>query len=84
MTKKSHIAVLAATLSLALVLVVGCLEEPTGRPPAPGLPPLARGRLDVYGDPLPEGVIARMGTTRLKERRDKMRFSPAGSVLARF
>ena len=45
---------------------------------------LVRPRLDVLGDPLPDGAISRLGTTRLRPGRmiQAMEFSPYGKQLA--
>src|ERR1700686_2530470 len=42
---------------------------PKPSPLHPGAPPAQGPRLDAYGDPLPEGVRARMGSGRLRHGR---------------
>ncbi len=39
-------------------------------------------RVDLYGDPLPEGALARMGTMRLRPADAGAQFSPDGQVIA--
>jgi WD40 repeat protein len=66
----------------------------TGRQPARGEPPVGEAkqgptpsskvaRTDQYGDPLPEGVIARLGTSRLRPgfAVDSLMFTPDGKTL---
>ena len=73
-----------AVLSFALlVLLAGCSKprETQPRPPTPG----ARApTVDLYGDPLPPGAIARLGTVRLRQggRAKTVVFSPDGKTLA--
>src|SRR5262249_32629134 len=66
-------------------VLIGCLVLLL-TPPAWGAPTDAepRSRTDAYGDPLPEGALARLGTSRLFQG-DKVRslaFSPDGKILA--
>ncbi len=48
--------------ALALTLVL------TASPVAPALPPAEAARLDAFGDPLPPGAVARIGSARLHVR----------------
>ena len=84
-----HIAVALAVVFSALPL----LAFPQGAP-APQEPPPAEKqapkdqapapRLDLYGDPLPEGAVARMGTVRFRHPAEltAIAFSPDGRKLA--
>src|SRR5262249_22815113 len=59
---------------------VGGEPAPTG----PARPPGLRARTDRHGDPLPEGAIARFGTSRLRHVAPvlSLAFSPDGKRLA--
>ncbi|HWG46935.1 MAG TPA: WD40 repeat domain-containing protein [Gemmataceae bacterium] len=69
----------ATLLSLLVLLVLFGEQAIHGEPPASNPP-----RTDRYGDPLPPGVIARLGTIRLRHfgRAFDVAFSPDGKVLA--
>jgi WD40 repeat protein len=75
MTLRSMLLLLAAYLLLVL-------EQPArGEPPAEEK---KSARMDRYGDPLPEGAIARLGTVRLRHAGEiqDFTFSPDGKLLA--
>src|SRR5688572_28413246 len=59
------------------------LAGPTPRAPAQPGPPAAA-RVDLAGDPLPAGALARMGTVRLREKgvAGLVALSPDGKLLA--
>ncbi len=89
-----------AALGLALVLAagvaalaaVGPRQAPVGPPPAEPRPaaqaPAEKraARTDLYGDPLPEGAVARLGTLRFRSNREQstnlLAYSPDGKTLA--
>lgn len=55
------------------VMMVWCLVVP-----AANTQPLAKARTDPFGDPLPEGAIARLGTTRWRLHECPLVFAPNG------
>jgi RNA polymerase sigma factor (sigma-70 family) len=62
-------------------------QEPASQPPAktaPASPPQPQARLDRYGDPLPPGALARLGTLRFRHSyfTGGVVFSPDGKKLA--
>jgi WD40 repeat protein len=64
-------------------------ERPVGAQPplahAPGSPAEAQAaapRVDRYGDPLPDGAITRIGTSRLVQPATTIAFSPDGRLIA--
>jgi len=66
--------------SFRLASVAWVLFLVAGLPPVPATPP----RCDCHGDPLPDGAVARMGTTRLRHGDGVCRvvYSPDGKLLA--
>lgn len=84
-------AMLTVTLTLALagagVWAHQALREMPEEPSANAGPQLAQeekppARTDRYGDPLPEGAVARLGTVRWRTRGGTLVFSPDGKLLA--
>src|SRR5688572_10756191 len=66
-------------------LLIACLVVGLCRPVvAQGTLPVAKHqhRTDLYGDPLPPGAIARIGTLRLRDSVWDLAFSPDGKTLA--
>ncbi|MFL5343087.1 MAG: WD40 repeat domain-containing protein, partial [Gemmataceae bacterium] len=83
---KSHrfgLAVIAVMLSFASRHALADPPNPTqrgaGAEPAPGNPESAR--KDLYGDPLPEGALLRMGSVRLRHHTAAIAFSSDGKTL---
>src|SRR5215831_9485829 len=68
-------------MGLTLLLGLGILYGGAGAEPPEEKP---RRRTDFYGDPLPEGAIARCGTIRLRhsEHVHAIAFSPDGKLMA--
>src|SRR5262245_34482863 len=60
--RNSHLAVFTFALMIAGLATAG--EPPTGSKPSPPIEPLtiAPRLTDLYGDPLPEGAVMRLGT----------------------
>jgi WD40 repeat protein len=69
--------------SVLLLLTVSCLEPPPGVSGSDS-PPKQAPRVDAFGDPLPEGAIARIGTVRLRQPSEvcSVVYSPDGKMLA--
>src|SRR5436305_14124595 len=75
----STLAVIAAARvwgRLAVVLSVWCLAAHAAW--AAQEPPRPRPRVDLYGDPLPDGAVARLGSTRWRLHESPLAFSPDG------
>jgi WD40 repeat protein len=74
--------VLVAGLAFSLTPCAPTAPPPTDPKPAPKREEPAR--TDRYGDPLPPGAIARLGTTRLQQECDVgvVAFSPDGRMIA--
>ncbi len=73
--------------SVTLLLLFPLLAFSQDQPPAKKQTPkenAPRPRLDLYGDPLPEGAIARVGTTRFRlvGPTRAIAYSPDGTILA--
>jgi WD40 repeat protein len=68
----------------ALALVVLSLNW--RQTPSPGKRPATSERIDLYGDPLPEGALARLGTVRFRnpEWVSAVAYSPDGKTVAVF
>ena len=71
---------------LVLALVLGFFAGSLGQEPVPASQPESNrdSRVDQYGDPLPQGALARLGTVRLHHSGyiERMLFSPDGKILA--
>jgi RNA polymerase sigma factor (sigma-70 family) len=78
----------AAALGAGLLAQPGPPEQPAGKKKegGDGQPAKAdegrRPRTDLHGDPLPEGVIARLGTLRFRGVRGCLAFAPDGKQVA--
>jgi WD40 repeat protein len=75
-------SLIAGILSVSLAAALSQNPPPAATPPKPEAKPAPR--VDAYGDPLPEGAIARLGTVRLRHAGpvEAVAFSPDGTVLA--
>ena len=80
--RSSHILVALPVLFIALPLLALAQEPPpTEQQPSEDQPP--KPRLDLYGDPLPEGAIARLGSRRFQHLGpiSCARYSPDGKTI---
>jgi WD40 repeat protein len=60
-------------LRAILVIIVWCLVVP-----AANTQPLPKARIDPFGDPLPDGAVARLSTTRWRLYHSPLTFAPNG------
>src|SRR5438093_708730 len=61
---------------LSVVIIIWCLAGHASR--AEQAPPQPRPRVDLHGDPLPDGAVARLSTTRWRLHESPLTFSPDG------
>src|SRR5579884_4127495 len=70
-------------VALVIVLAGSALAQSPLQPPKPARPVSAAAPgHDRYGDPLPAGAVARIGTTRLRDQAWDLAFSPDGRIVA--
>ncbi len=74
---------LAASSVLALVHRDPSAEAPASEPPEPAEASVSAPRVDAFGDPLPPGAIARLGTVRFRQGLpiEFLSFTPDGKRL---
>ena len=65
--------------ALLVWIAVAAAAEARGDGPAPAA--ADKPHTDLYGDPLPEGAVLRLGSTRLKSDANQMFFTPDGRTL---
>src|SRR5258708_1369747 len=79
-----RIQCLVVIACLALAPLQPCRAQPSPTEDKKSLADERPARTDLYGDPLPEGTLARMGTVQLRhERLASAVFSPAGKMIGR-
>src|SRR5262245_39627114 len=76
------VALLALLACLALPLLTSA-EDKLPDPPSKQAPKFDKPRLDLYGEPLPPGALARLGTIRFRSEGENflLRFAPDGKTL---